>query len=417
MSGLSMGMSGLTVLPEHIFLVALVSHSLAKTPGRLKQKSLVSPTPSPHLMLAGTFILCWLLTVAAFSLFNSPSPMSSLRLLVWLSINVIALLVVKFLEVETAQLVGDALRACTVVFPLYIAAWAAANATGVRNIFVEADYASATFRLKGLMLEPNLLAGLALLMLCVAFSYRDQLNRSLFLASAAVLTFAIFVTYTRAAWVVLFFVIAHSIWSSKLRHKILFIFSFTVLTATLALLFADGGSIQAGSIVDTIRSRFESLTNFESGTGAYRFRIWSIAIEEINEDGWFFGHGYNAFAQSHSAADTSDGTLYLSLLWLALVYDGGLIAFMLFTGAFLLLWTKSKAGSIWFYVAFITLSTSTNPIWYMFPWVFAVLLVPSEASLPSGPRDAVPEALGVRRTPFSPNVLRQLRDPLGRIPR
>lgn len=378
MSGLSIGLMGQHVLPEHVFLAVLLSHALRKQPASpIGTAGIIGREEyRPSLVLGVVLIVTWLLTTLIFSAFNSPSPTSSLRLLAWLSLNLIALFIVRSMLRDSVRMVSDALVACVCVIAIYVCGWISANITGTTNIFVEADYASQTFRLKGLMLEPNLLAGLALLLLCVGFAYREAIQPRIFWIAACVLSFGIFITYTRAAWIVLFFVLAQAIWTGGIRYRLLVIFGLGTAVVVIGLLISDM-SMSAGSITDTILRRFESLFDFDSGTGAYRFRTWEIAWQEINMDGWFHGHGYNSFSQSHDALDTSDGTLYLSLFWLALVYDGGLLSFGLFTCAFLLIWANARVGSNWFFIAFVIISTSTNPTWFMFPWVFAALLLPN----------------------------------------
>ncbi|MBT2538269.1 O-antigen ligase [Arthrobacter sp. ISL-69] len=377
MSGLSIGLMGQNVLPEHVFLALLLTHALRKQPVTTVRSTLILGKEKyrPSLVLGVVLIVTWLLVTLIFSTFNSPSPNSSLRLLAWLCLNLIALFIVRGMLRDSVRMVSDALVTSVCVFGIYVCGWLVANVTGLTNVFVEADYASKTFRLKGLMLEPNLLAGLALLLLCVAFAYREAIGPRIFWIGACVLAFGIFITYTRAAWIVLFVVLAHAIWTAGIRHRLLVILGLGTAVVVIGLLISDM-SMSAGSITDTILRRFDSLFDFDSGTGAYRFRTWEIAWQEIHMDGWFHGHGYNSFSQSHDALDTSDGTLYLSLLWLALVYDGGLLAFGLFTCAFLLIWANAKIGSNWFFIAFVIISTSTNPTWFMFPWVFAALLLP-----------------------------------------
>lgn len=377
MSGFGISIFGQNLLLEHVFMIILLSHSLRKKDRFARQETEIRIEKfQPRLVVGAVAIVSWFVTLGLYSTFNSPSAASSLKLLAWLLMNILALLVVRSLFANTVQLVTDALRACMVIFPVYIAGWIIANVTSTSNIFVEADYASQTFRLKGLMLEPNLLAGLALLLLCVAYAFTNQkeISPRLFWMSAIILSFSIFITYTRAAWLVLFVVLARAVWTSNIRHRLPVIMGLAA-TAIIVGLLISNLETSTGAITDTIFRRFESLLDFTSGTGAYRFRTWEIAWREIGMDGWFYGHGYNSFSQSHDALDTSDGTLYLSLLWLALIYDGGLLAFAFFVVAFCMLWATARSGSFWFFASFIVISTSTNPTWYMFPWLLAGVLV------------------------------------------
>lgn len=376
MSGLSVQILGFGLLPEHAFMVILLCHGARIGFRRTRlSRSSSSGTINIKMTVAGILIVSWFLVLAAFSALNAPSPDQSLRLMAWVALNLLAVFVVTSARNKHPSLVSDGLKTSLAVMLVFITGWLVANATSTPNIFVEADYASSTYRLKGLMLEPNLLAAVSLLWLCIGYIYQHEMPKITYWLAIAVLSFGIFMTYTRAAWIVLILLVARLAWTGAAKQRGLVFCAFLIVVPLLALVISGGISYSSASILDTIQMRFESLLDFQSGTGAYRTRTWEVAWKEIQLDGWWTGHGYNSFSQTHFSNETSDGTLYLGLLWLSLIYDGGLLAFIAFTAAFLTLWLNSRSGSTWFFVAFIILSTSTNPTWFMFPWALAALSI------------------------------------------
>lgn len=382
MSGISHQFLGLGLLPEQVLLVALLLHAFKRvmTRGRGRASHLHART---GLGIASLLIGSWLLIVSSYSAFSAPIPSQSLRLVVWVIINVVSIFIVCHLAESPADLVRDGLITTTLMTVLFVFGWLVANLTHSGNSFVEADYASSTYRLKGLMLEPNLLASLSLMWLCVSYAFRKQICARVYWAALVVLSFGIFITYTRAAWIILIFLIVASVWTMTSRNRGL-VLAVLVAFVPLAILvvFGDDGT-STGSISGTIQGRFDSLLDFDSGTGAYRTRTWDLAWQDIKRDGLWYGHGYNSFSQTHFSNETSNGTLYLGLLWLSLIYDGGLLAFSAFVLALLLMWHASVKGSWWLYVALVTLSTSTNPTWFMFPWVLAAILVSKNSRINS----------------------------------
>lgn len=386
MSGLSYQLFGQGVLPEQVLLLILIFHAVKSR--RLHRGLTIASRLvwRPQLCVAAILVTAWLLVIASFSAFSAPAPDQSLRLVVWVVINVVAVFAVRRIAENPMQLVKDSLTTTNVMLVVFILGWIIANMGSSVNIFVEADYASSTYRLKGLMLEPNLLAALALTWLCVGYVFRTSIGNRIYWSSISIMSFGIFMTYTRAAWVILLALVACALWTTMRRHRGLLISALMASLPIVGLLVFNDVEGSTGSIGDTIQARFSSLFDFQSGTGAYRTRTWEIALQDILRDGWWTGHGYNSFSQSHFSSETSNGTLYLGLLWLSLIYDGGLLSFLLFVTSMILLWKSSSKDSSWFYIALIILSTSTNPTWFMFPWVMAALLItPREPQLRSAP--------------------------------
>lgn len=371
MSGLSIQALGQQILIEHVMLFVLLVQIIL-----LGRRDAVSiPKRRFLLTLAASLMVSWFVLIILTSLLNAPAPSESMRLLFWLLLNFVALICVFQMKMSSSKMVRDGAITIIVVAGIYLVAWIYANATSTLTDFVEKDYASSTYRLKGLMLEPNLLAAYYLLFLCVAYAFRQHLSSALYWCVVIASSTIVFATYTRTAWIFIALIIALSLLQQKTAWIKILLVPFVLLVASLVFsLEAWSGSTER-SIVGTAIGRLEELFDFESGTGGFRMRTWQIAVEEIARDGMLLGHGYNGFTQSHESSITGDGRLYLGLLWLALLYDGGIFAFLLFVTAFVLCWRLAGRKAALFFLAFIAVSTSTNPTWYAFPWVLMALVL------------------------------------------
>lgn len=381
-SGISIQVLGQTVLPEHVLLIVLICHALfAPRAAEDLKGSARAYKQEARLRLALVLLVAWLVLLSVMSAFNASVPEQSLRLIMWLAINVVAAVVVYKSRQDLFRMIRDALSTMIVLIVIAITGWAFASATSTLNIFVEKDYASETFRMKGLMLEPNLLAAICLLWLCLAYIFHKAITRRLFWCAVIFMSVAIFLTYTRTAWVMLAVLVVAAVIKASSHVSRLFVIPVVLLITLIAFESASNVGLPQGenSITGTVSDRAEDMFNFATGTGAFRLITWEIAAEEIARDGILFGHGYNAFPQSHENFITGSGQLYLGFFWLALLYDAGLLGFLSFLFAFILIWRSGAKGSYILFLSFIALSISTNPTWYAFPWVLAILAVRADA--------------------------------------
>ncbi|WP_165789088.1 hypothetical protein [Cryobacterium zongtaii] len=368
MSGLSLSLGSLKLLPEHVLIVVLAV-TCALTPGLVAGIGAIRKRQ----FIAIVSVLSWLAVSVAASVANSPDPGQSLKLLAWTAVNLLGLFVAYLHPLPLLTKVRDFVAVTCVLCGFYFLAWAYASATGVSSILVSKDYASNSFRAQGLMLEPNILAGLCVLVAGLAFVYRRHLSNTFLSITLVVLGLTVGATITRVAWVMFAGLLVAFLfkWASFGKR----VFLSAVLVGICAIAFQGGfGAGLGGELTETLSARLGSLFQFDGGTGRFRLQSASTAINEIFRAGFPGGLGFNSFPQRHESSLTSTGDLYLGLLWLVIFYDSGFIGGALFLVSFILVWTSSPRSASLFFVTFAAVASTTNPIWYAFPWVLVALI-------------------------------------------
>lgn len=376
-SGQSLTLGPVTILPEHVVLVVVGIRALG-------QRSERSGRSTRRLKLGQlAFLLTlWSVLNLAVSIIMAPEPEQSLRLLIWTFTNIVALAFLFRWQMPVLTMVRDGLGTLVVLYAVYLVQWAQANATGTQNLTVDVDYASDAFRAKGLMLEPNLLAALALLWLAVAYAYRRELSVQMLFLSVAVLGAGILATYTRVSMVGFAIVGTLLIWEMTQRRQkgsanvrmFIWVAALGLIVWQLATPAYPASTGEADGILSALTVRIANLLQFSTGTAAFRLDAVSVALTEIFRGEWL-GHGYNSFPQTHFNPFTSDGRSYIGVLWVALLYDGGIFGLLIFLAMFALAWRAAPAGSWPFFLCFVLVSTATNPIWYAFPWLTLALIL------------------------------------------
>lgn len=370
MSGIELRIGGLVLLPEHIALTILIYASW-------RHRGSFSRSSSA----AGIVFLValWWIVLFLISVMVSLNPGQSVRLLLWILINIVAAVSVFLLKLEIRIMISDAIRVSVVGCVVSLVGWAVANTTGSLNQFVEKDYASNSSRLQGLMQEPNLFACYLTLLACILYVYRKDIPGKIVVTYFVVAGVTVTLTYTRVAWV--FFGLALILMILRQVNffgKILFVLGVSLATLLLPyILFSLSASSE--SVGTAITSRVGNIFDFSSGTGALRILTTDQAIDEMTRSGsWITGLGFNAYPQRHDAGVTSYAANYLGNLWIALPYDGGVISTVAFALAVGVLWVGTlRYGSTIFILSFIAFSSTTNPIWFSFVWAFAALILRS----------------------------------------
>jgi hypothetical protein len=397
-SGLEMRLFGFTVLLEHIAILPLFVHVVRAVLRRRQDVTRIGFTQSrsmPYALVAAVALVFWVVVNLVTSLSLSPDSAQSLKLLAWVSLNIIAAILTYKLEVPIADLVRDLVVVLGASTFACLTIWALSSSTGVPNAFVERDYASALFRLQGLMLEPNLVAAFLLLGACVAVRFQAVLPRALLLAYLAIATVGIFLTFTRASSVLICVVLVAYFWPHMKVALRVFVL---IVAATIAVAFlgSSSGSSATGPPLDSVSAvlaeRASSVLDFGNGTGAIRVYSARIAMDDIARDGVVVGHGFNVFPQRHESNLLGyDGELYLGLLWLVIFYDGGLIGACFFLMAFFASWKMAgiRSGFL-FFVGFAVVASTTNPIWYAFAWVFAAVLMRGRSRVDANTMRGIP---------------------------
>jgi hypothetical protein len=364
------------MLPEHLGLLFLALVVLTK----LRIGRAVPLRLGAAIGWGAGLLTAWWAISFAISMLSALQPAQSVRLLTWILANIIAAGAVCLLRTPVASLIRVGLATATVVAVVDLIGWALSSKAGVLSIFTEQDYASGGFRLQGLGSEPNVMAAYFVLWLCIAYAGSHHLPAGLVWVFTALAGVSVYLTYTRISWL-LFAFVALALALKRLRGSRFFL-TFLVLALAMGvglvayvLSLADAPS--GGSGAAALLARLNSLQNLDSGTGALRLSTAAVAVQDLDwHRQWLTGFGYNAYPQLHDTGVTSYATPYLALLWLALFYDSGFVGAVPFLLGFLLLWFGTRrVGSAWFFLAFALISTTTNIIWFAFPWVLGALLV------------------------------------------
>jgi hypothetical protein len=366
-SGIQIAVLGPTFLPEHVALVPLAVHALRQTKSQTLRRR-------PALAVVIFALVMWLGINGLTSIAESPETSQSLRLLLWTGANIVAAALVVRFPLPAVSMARDALTVIGATSFASSIMWLSATLSSTQSIFVEQDYASEFFRLKGLMLEPNILAALLFFGSCVVVRYSVDLPKIQTVAFLTIASLGIALTFTRVSGLMMAVLLVVFLWPRLSA----FFKSLLVLGAIASVIVLSAPSARSSTedtIVDVLAGRVNGILDFDSGTGAFRARTAGIAWEEIVRRGPLIGQGFNTFPQIHESDQGSKGELYLGLLWLVLVYDGGVIGAIFFIIAVLAAWKAIgfKNGAL-FMGGFAVIATTTNPIWYAFPWILATVL-------------------------------------------
>ena len=364
----------LTLLPEHLSALILLT-----VMARAHRTGLPVSAPWSKLWFV-LMTLWWLFTLIA-SVVVAVEPSQSLRLMVWVSINLfMAVVVFKLRDVIRAR-VAQLFGLFTVVLLVAVIAWLAAQVSGVANEFVESDYASDLFRLEGLFDEPNLLAAFIVLSGATMYVFRRELSPWAQWIYILIGSFAVYLTFTRVAWVCWVLVVV-AIAASDIRRRTRWGVAVPLLTLGAAALvyFLSGPTYSAGAsdpLVGATADRLTTLLDFDQGTGLTRFLTIQSALQDLSQDdSWIGGFGFDGYSQVHDSGVTSYARAYLPTLWVAVFYDGGIFAGVAFASAVALAWLRTaRFGTTLFFVSFALLAAATNNILFCFPWALGAFAV------------------------------------------
>jgi len=364
------------LLPEHLAVPLLVFLILArsrtpKTAGR----------PAPGVIAGLVLVVLWWLLTLLSSMFVAPDPPQSLRLLTWVAINILLCTLVYALRDMVASSITPLAWVLVVIMVINIGGWVVAQGSGHLNDFVEADYATSVFRAQGLFLEPNLYAAFLTLAMAALYVWSARVPPGLYWLFASLAAVSVFLTFTRVAWVALALIIGASLVTMLKRWP--FAQTLAALAVVAVLLVAvfsteSGPSTRSGSpVFDATVGRITGLLNTEQGTGYTRVLTVESALSDLSaNNAWWTGFGFNGYSQVHDTGVTSYARAYLPTLWIAIFYDGGILAAMCFILASFLWWISSRhVRSTLFFLSFASLAAATNNIWFAFPWVFGAIVL------------------------------------------
>lgn len=368
-----------TLLPEHLAIPILLLIWLGNRP-----HPNVRPRAAPWTAAwLATSILWWLFTLVA-SAFVAPSAMESLRLLVWICANVLACTIVFALRSVVGAVIRPLVAAVTIAMLVSLFGWVAAQISGSANDFVESDYATALFRLEGLFDEPNLYAAFLTLAACTIYVWRSAISTGLLWAFLFVGGLSVYLTFTRVAWV-LWAAVAAAFAVRRLRRSMGVLIAIPLMAALVVFIFGAAPSTRTAEsdpLLSATLGRLSALFDLDRGTGLTRSLTIDSALLDLTTHGaWLTGFGFNGYSQMHDAGVTSYAAAYLPTLWVAIFYDGGILAGVFFILSVTIFWfATARVGSSLFVISFALLAAATNNIWFAFPWVLGAIIA-SRASI------------------------------------
>lgn len=311
------------------------------------------------------------------SLAGSPQPNPSLWILLQIVGGLIALHVIWPLN----ELKLQATRIGTWVFALVSAYSIAMSFLGNGSEAVSGmSYGVASDgRLIGFAYETNLFASQSVGWLAVVAAHWKSLSRGS-RALNVITLIAVLLAGTRAAWIALAFLVIVILIRALPRNRYAVVGALSFCAAALAAIPAVLSLSHEGT--NSFGYRLTNLFSTDSGTGAYRVGLYETAFQDIVASGnWLFGTGINTFSQFHPVDPTGVGAAYLSSVWVATLYDVGVIGALVFFSLFLVVVIASKNRLAVFLVVAVLLicASATNLVWFQYPWVF-IALASSSAS-------------------------------------
>lgn len=362
-SRFSLDVAGATIRPEVVVGAAAAVGLLLPSPaGKHAGEKFVGV----GVLLIGA----WLLWLAGVSAIAAPQPFKSLAIVLWLLFDLACACWI----VRHRHLVGFAVS-CGVVLAaglavLGISLWVMAT-FGIWEYGVQYDSAYGGFAVFVWTHEANVFAGLIVLWSLVAMtsvgrSAPDKARLVLICVAPMVCV----ATHTRAA----------------LLAWLLAVAGIAVLRRGRAVVPLLGGGlvlftgIRFFAAADRGLGKFIDPFDFDTGTGLVRANAWQQATRDILDSGYrlLIGRGANSFSQNYTDP-TQPGTgvpWYLGNLPLQVVYDGGLVAAILFVAAcgVILVGARSRSAVVLAGAALV-LNVSTSTLWFLQLWVFAGILV------------------------------------------
>lgn len=368
--GVSVSVAGLSLQPE-VLTLPLLGYIVIRERVRL-----AVPGASKDLFLVWLGLTVWILANVVASLQNSPDPNKSGRIILLMIASLVAFRMVSLLPAASARWM---IRSSAVVLAMYsvvvLGAWAVAQATGRPNLLVVLNYGESVYRTKGLMIEPNLFASLLVFWMCLIYLYREAFTRAAYAAVQVSLGAAAFLSFTRAAWIVIILLAVVSVIAG--RRAPLKIIGLGLLGVLVIGYFGLDLLALGNSLGATFFDRITGLFDVRSGTGAYRVKSWVQALDDYKGLGHeFIGLGTNSFSQRHIATDSSSGQAYLGNFWIVLLHDSGLIGAAGFLIAFTSVAFRAKSlRALPLFVAIVVAATTTSPMWFAYPWIALAFVV------------------------------------------
>jgi hypothetical protein len=327
-------------------------------------------------------LMAFVVLNAASSIFASPDPGASLRIVIWYASNLVVLILALACWGDRREKLLNLLFIGGVVnIVTGLAGWIIVSAGG--TLWGQVDLESGV-RARGIAYEPNILAGICAIWVFLLITQQDRvgLKRWLLVAGGFM---AIALTSTRASLVaVIVAVVLYFVFRGKSAGRLIPLGIFAVFGAFIAYLINP----------DTYTQMTAKLGNlsFNNDTANYRFNAWEIALNDMQ--GWarLFGLGTNSYGRRHldPTDPTHQSAAYIGNLPLQTYYDVGIIGVGLLAAVVFIVYRRGSrttrhlrfAGL----VMFLIISTACSPFFFAYFWLLigvglASKSAPSEVTL------------------------------------
>jgi hypothetical protein len=155
------------------------------------------------------------------------------------------------------------------------------------------------------------------------------------------------------------------------------------LTALVAVLVA----LVVPRVAVPIEGTPGEFLSFGSGNGALRLRAAETALDELRSPNLVVGNGANAFGQTHTDPTQPGKPWYLSILPLAIVFDGGLAGLAILLVALATVQPMRRPARAFGALAvYLSAATATSPFWLGTTWLLIALAVLTRPGQPSDDR-------------------------------
>lgn len=349
---------------EHVFALLLLSKILV-FPAKQRCRSEV-------FFRTTSLVVSYVIWCGFISVMNSPDVASSLRIVGWLTLDLLIFIACCRSSVPTDRILTWGIQLCGLASVVAIAMWVLATATG-STAGVQVETLTGGRAVYGLSYEANILGSTLGLWVLIALMNAGSVTARARQFVVSVGTLAILLTLTRAAAVgvavgALLWLMLTSASSRRLAVKI--------GSAGAVLLIVAAPLLETASVFE----KGSELLNFGSSTGKYRVDSWQTAIDDLGSRELLIGLGSNSFGQRHldPSLPTDPTPGYLANLPLQLVYDSGVIGAVLLglaTATAMGGTLRKRAPAIGLLCAYLIFSIATSLLWFGTTWILLAIAV------------------------------------------
>lgn len=373
---------GASLRPDHLALLPVLGGLVLRLAVESRPGSLRTVRSSNSAVSVAVIVgLALYLAVNLISSFlYAPQPTESYQIVAWLLLSFLAFL-------AAYSVIGRYVGTREALFAVLAAGFVSA-AVGV-VLFLLSQFTGSTFgvdrdvdlKLYGTFFEPNIFGSFQAFSTItgVALLHLRQIRGRAFLwvATGTVLSgVALALSFTRAAWLGFFAGLLVLVFFQLRGGRFVLLLSrLGIIVATVLVALVPTG------LLENLSARFASIPDIDTGTIAFRLVRFRIALYEWPTSP-VLGLGTNSFGQRHLDPSQNNAPDYLPNLFLATLYDIGLVGLLILLLVFgMLVWalvrvTKSGVRESALALALLCGMASllvsyqgTNAFWFSYNWI------------------------------------------------